>query len=260
MQKQSLTITFLGTGTSSGVPMIGCQCPVCSSENKKDNRLRSSILVESPTTTIVVDATPDFRQQMLRERVNRIDALLITHAHKDHVGGLDDTRAFQYIQQQNTKVYGNALTLEGVKRELPYAFADFAYPGVPNIDLYEITLAPFTIGDIEIVPILVWHLHMAVYGFRFGPFVYITDANHIETLEFEKIYGCDTLVLNALRHEPHISHFTLQEAVSLAQLSGAKQTYFTHISHQLGLNNVVNTSLPNGMSLAYDGLKLAFHY
>lgn len=254
----SLSITFLGTGTSSGVPMVACSCYVCTSPSEKDKRLRSSILVQSATTTILVDATPDFRQQMLREKVLRLDAVLITHPHKDHVGGLDDTRAFQFFQKSPTQVYGNQLSLDGVKSELPYAFTEFTYPGVPVIDLHEIDLTPFVIGDIPIVPILVWHHKMPVYGFRFGNFVYITDANRIEEPEKEKIRGCHTLVVNALRHEKHISHFTLQEALDLALEMKVQKAYFTHVSHQLGRHSEINATLPEGIALAYDGLRLNF--
>ncbi|TAD86547.1 MAG: MBL fold metallo-hydrolase [Bacteroidetes bacterium] len=260
MPNQTLTVTFLGTGTSSGVPMVGCQCQVCTSGSAFDNRLRSSVLLQSKETTVVIDATPDFRYQMLRQQVRGIDALLLTHPHKDHLGGLDDTRAFQYIQQRSTAVYGNAMTLEGVKRELPYAFGSSPYPGVPALDLHTIENEPFSIGDITFIPILVWHLRMPVFGYRIGPFVYITDANRIDSAELDKLGGCHTLVLNALRHEPHISHFTLDEAIAVAQESGCQQAYFTHISHQLGLHHAVNANLPPGIALAFDGLKLHFEY
>jgi phosphoribosyl 1,2-cyclic phosphate phosphodiesterase len=238
--------------------MVGCTCYVCSSPDSKDRRLRSSIMVQSETTTVVVDATPDFRQQMLMHKVMHLDAVLITHPHKDHVGGLDDTRAFQFFQKSPTKVYGSSLSLAGVKLELPYAFADYSYPGIPVIDLFEIDLAPFMIGDIPIVPVQVWHHKMPVYGFRFGDFTYITDANRIEEEEKAKIRGCHTLVINALRREKHISHYTLYEAIEVAKDVNVRQTYFTHISHQLGRHKEVNEELDENMQLAYDGLQLLF--
>ncbi|RPD47454.1 MBL fold metallo-hydrolase [Paracnuella aquatica] len=258
MKCPPLTITFLGTGTSSGVPMIGCTCEVCTSADKKDNRLRSSILVQSPTTTFVVDTTPDFRYQMLRAGVKNLDAVLFTHPHKDHIAGLDDVRAYNYLQQRTMPVYASQMTIDGLMREFAYAFADKRYPGVPQIELNSITDAPFFIGDIPVQPITVWHLRMPVYGFRFGSFTYITDANRIDAAEREKIRGSHTMVLNALRNEPHISHFTLQEAMTVVRELEVPHAYFTHISHQLGLQAAVNADLPQGMELAYDGLVLRF--
>jgi phosphoribosyl 1,2-cyclic phosphate phosphodiesterase len=250
----SLTITFLGTGTSAGVPMIACECPVCTSPDKKDNRLRSSIMVQSETTTLVVDSGPDFRYQMLRAKVKHLDAIVFTHSHKDHLAGLDDVRAFNFFGQQAMNVYASAATREAILREFPYAFYETKYPGVPDITLNTITLEPFTVGDIAITPILVWHLKMPVLGFRFGRFTYITDANRIEEAELEKIKGSEVLVLNALRREQHISHFSLGESVELAKQLQVPQCYLTHISHQMGLHNEVNAELPNGISLAWDGL------
>lgn len=252
----SLKITFLGTGTSSGVPMIACDCHVCTSPDKKDNRLRSSILVQSANTTLVVDTTPDFRYQMLREKVTHLDAVLFTHPHKDHIAGLDDVRAYNYFQEAPMQIYGNQMTLEALMREFAYAFADKKYPGIPNLELNTITLDPFVIGDIPVTPIMVWHLKMPVLGFRFGDFTYITDANRIEEGEKEKICGSKTLVVNALRKEKHISHYTLDEAVALVQELEIPQAYFTHISHQLGRHEEVENNLPPGIHLSYDGLVL----
>lgn len=253
-----LTITFLGTGTSSGVPMIGCECSVCVSTNKKDNRLRSSILVQSAHTSFVVDTTPDFRYQMLREKVKKLDAILYTHPHKDHIAGLDDVKAFTFLSGNPMEVYANALTAEALKREFYYIFSDKKYPGIPEIKLNIIDLVPFSIGDIPVIPILVWHLHMPVLAFRFGRFTYITDANRIEEAEKEKIKGSEVLVINALRKKKHLSHFTLNEAIEIAQEAKVPQAYFTHISHQLGKHEEVNSQLPAGTALAYDGLQLSF--
>ncbi|MEO6682909.1 MAG: MBL fold metallo-hydrolase [Ginsengibacter sp.] len=258
MSYPPITITFLGTGTSGGVPMIACNCTICTSNDSKDKRLRSSILVQSETTTIVVDTTPDFRTQMLREKVQKLDAVIFTHPHKDHVAGLDDIKAYNFFQHKPMEVYANELTQTALMREFPYIFTDDKYPGIPSINLHTITLDPFIIGDISVVPILVYHLNMPVLGFRFGKFTYITDANRIEQNEKKKIIGSDTFVINALRIKPHISHFTLQEAIDLAQELKVPHAYFTHISHQLGTHEEVSAELPPNIFLAYDGLKLTF--
>jgi phosphoribosyl 1,2-cyclic phosphate phosphodiesterase len=254
----SLKITFLGTGTSSGVPMIACDCEVCTSTHKKDKRLRSSIMVESSTTTIVIDTTPDFRYQMLRAGVKKLNAVLFTHSHKDHIAGLDDIRAFNYFQGQPMFVYANQMTMKALEREFQYAFGEHKYPGVPDIRTVIINDEPFLIGDIPVVPIIVWHLKMQVYGFRFGRFTYITDANRIEEAERKKIIGSDTIVLNALRKEKHISHFNLGEATTLVSELNIPHAYFTHISHQLGRHTEVERLLPEGMHLAYDEMTLSF--
>lgn len=251
-----MTITFLGTGTSTGVPMIACDCPVCASTDPKDKRLRSSILVQSATTTLVVDTTPDFRYQMLRENVRQLDAVLFTHPHKDHTAGLDDVRAFNFFSGKNMEVYANSLTEEAIKREFGYAFSDKKYPGVPAINLNTINGEPFFVGDIHVEPIRVWHLKMPVLGFRFNKFTYITDANRIEASEKARIRGSEILVLNALRKQKHISHFTLGEAIDLVQELGIPQAWFTHISHQLGKHAEINEELPDGIQLAYDRLQL----
>ncbi|HEY8387261.1 MAG TPA: MBL fold metallo-hydrolase [Parasegetibacter sp.] len=214
-------------------------------------------MIESPKTTIVIDTTPDFRYQMLREKVKKLDAILFTHPHKDHVAGLDDVRAFNFFSGMPMEIYSNELTESVILREFPYAFSEKKYPGVPEIRLNTIDLTPFTIGDILVEPILVWHLKMPVLGFRFGDFTYITDANRIDDEELEKIRGSRVLVLNALRKEKHISHFNLTEATELAQSLKVPQTYLTHISHQMGMHSEVNASLPPGISLAYDGLKIS---
>lgn len=256
MQTPRLKITFLGTGTSSGVPMIGCSCKVCVSTNKKDNRLRSSILVQSATTSFVIDTTPDFRYQMLRANVQQLDAVLFTHPHKDHIAGLDDVRAYNFFNHKPMELYANSLTEEAIKREFAYAFCDKKYPGIPNLNINTIDNNPFYIGDIFIQPILVWHIKMPVLGFRMGDFTYITDANKIEADELKKIIGSKVLVLNALRKEKHISHFNLNEAVALAQQLQIPKTYFTHLSHQMGLHAEVSAELPEGIFLGWDGLEI----
>lgn len=236
--------------------MIACECAVCTSTDKKDKRLRSSILVESHNTKFVVDTTPDFRYQMLRGNVKILDAVLFTHPHKDHIAGLDDVRAYNYVQQQPMQIYANQMTIDALMREFAYAFADKKYPGVPNLELNTITLEPFAIGDINIIPIEVWHMKMPVLGFRFGDFTYITDANRIEEREKEKIRGSKVLVVNALRKEKHISHYNLEEAIDLVQELKIPTAYFTHISHQLGKHEEIEKRLPKGIHLGYDGLMI----
>ncbi len=234
--------------------MIGCGCEVCTSTNKKDKRLRSSILVQSANTSLVVDTGPDFRYQMLRENIKHLDAVVFTHPHKDHLAGLDDIRAFNYLHRRPMDVYADSLTEEALRRDFYYAFTDTKYPGIPELDMHTITLDPFVVGDIPVIPVLVWHLKMPVMGFRFGKFTYITDANHIDADSKAKIKGSEILVLNALRKQKHISHFTLEEAVAMTIELGVPIAYFTHISHQLGLHDVVESELPGGIHLAYDRL------
>lgn len=232
--------------------MIACDCEVCTSTDKKDKRLRSSILVQSAHTTLVVDTTPDFRYQMLRSGVKKLDAVLYTHPHKDHIAGLDDIRAFNFFNKQAVDVYANEMTQAALKSEFHYVFAEHKYPGIPEIILNDIDGSFFMVGDIPVQPVKVWHLHMPVYGFRFGSFTYITDANRIEAEEKEKIKGSDILVLNALRRKRHISHFNLQEALDLGDELNIPQVYFTHISHQLGRHREVNETLDAHRLLAYD--------
>jgi len=213
-------------------------------------------MIESAKTTLVVDTGPDFRYQMLRQKVNKLDAVLFTHPHKDHLAGLDDIRAFNFFQKKPIDIYADSLTEEAIRRDFYYAFSDTKMPGVPELDLYTITLESFVIGDIPVTPILVWHLKMPVLGFRFGKFTYITDANRIDDNEKEKIKGSDVLVLNALRKQKHISHFNLEEAIQLVKELKVPQGYFTHISHQLGKHADIENELPEGIDLAYDGLEL----
>ena len=253
-----MKVTFLGSGTSQGVPIIACDCEVCSSPDPMDKRLRSSIMVENEGKTIVVDTGPDFREQMLRAQVKQLDAILFTHAHRDHLAGLDDIRGFNYKMQKAIDVYCEKRVDSAIRKEFYYAFEEPKYPGVPEMNLHHIHHEPFELFDIKIQPIQVFHHKLPVLGFRFNDFVYITDANRIEPKEMEKMKGCEVLVLNALRKEPHISHFTLDEAIALAQQINPQKTYFTHISHQLGLHIDVNKELPANMFLAHDGLELIF--
>lgn len=258
MSYPSLRVTFLGTGTSGGVPMIACGCHVCTSPDPKDKRLRSSILVQSAHTSLVVDTTPDFRTQMLREEVKKLDAVVYTHLHKDHIAGLDDIKAYNYFQKKSIDIYANELTQNALKREFSYIFADKKYPGVPSVNMHTINNELFTVGDIPVLPVLVYHLHMPVLGFRFGKFTYITDANRIDEEEKQKIKGSDTLVINALRKTEHISHFTLQEAIGLVEELKIPNGYITHISHQLGTHAEISKELPDNIKLAWDGLVLTF--
>lgn len=252
-----MKITFLGTGTSQGVPFIGCDCTVCTSADKKDKRLRTSVWIETPEASIVIDAGPDFRYQMLRAHVRRLDAIIFTHGHKDHTAGLDDVRAYNYHDNKEMEVFATPQTQEVLKREFQYIFAEKKYPGIPQINMNTINATdPFYINGLKIQPIRVLHYMLEVLGFRINNFTYITDANFIAPEELEKINGSDAFVLNALRHEKHISHYTLLEAMEIAKELDVKDTYFTHISHQLGLHKEVETLLPQGMHLAYDGLTL----
>jgi phosphoribosyl 1,2-cyclic phosphate phosphodiesterase len=252
-----LKITFLGTGTSQGVPVIGCRCPVCTSLDYRDKRLRTSIHLEIDNQSIVVDTGPDFRQQMLRENITRLDAIVFTHAHRDHTAGLDDVRAYNFMQKMDMPVYGTFPTLEQLRVEYAYAFHPNAYPGLPRIVLNEITEEPFAINGTSILPLPVMHLKLPVLGFRFRNFSYITDANFISAETVERLKGTDVLVLNALQLDSHVSHFNLEEALKMVNIISPRQTYLTHISHKLGIHSLVEQGLPPDVSLAFDGLQLS---
>jgi phosphoribosyl 1,2-cyclic phosphate phosphodiesterase len=250
-----LKITFLGTGTSQGVPVIACRCSVCTSADYQNNRLRCSVMLEVDNKVIVIDSGPDFRMQMLREEV-QLDAILFTHEHKDHVAGLDDVRAFNFKHDKEIDVYAETRVQLALKNEFSYIFSGINYPGLPRVILHDIPNEEILVQGVSVLPIRAMHYKLPVFGFRVGDFSYLTDAKTITAEEKEKMKGSKILVLNALRKEDHISHFTLSEAIALAQEVGAEQTYFTHISHQLGLHDEVQAELPEGMFLAYDGLKL----
>ncbi len=251
-----MRVTFLGTGTSQGVPVIGCKCAVCQSLDYRDKRLRSSVHLLIGGTSIVIDTGPDFRAQMLREQIDRLDAILFTHAHRDHTAGLDDVRAYNFMQQMDLPVYGTAMTLEQLRGDFAYAFQENPYPGIPRLKLNGIDQAPFQVGGTTVTPLPVMHLRLPVLGFRIGDFSYITDANFIPESTLERLRGTRILVLNALQRESHIAHFNLEEALGIARLVGAPATYFTHISHKLGTHASVQRELPEGISLACDGLQL----
>lgn len=251
-----MKITFLGTGTSQGVPVIACNCDVCTSTNPKDKRLRSSVMIEINGKVIVIDTGPDFRQQMLRVNVQQLDAVLFTHEHKDHIAGLDDVRAFNFKQQCDMPLYATEQVQESLKREFYYAFLEKKYPGVPELKLETISDEKFQVEGIEVMPIDVWHHKLPVKAFRIGGFTYITDANRIEQEELEKVKGSEIVVINALRKEEHISHFTFDEALSLLNEIKPKKAYLTHISHLLGTHDEVSKELPDFVEIAWDGLEI----
>lgn len=249
-----MKITFLGTGTSQGVPMIGCNCAVCLSSDARDQRLRSSILIETENKTLIVDTGPDFRSQMLQAQVGKLDAILLTHEHKDHVAGMDDVRAYNYIQQKAMDVYAETRVLDAVKREFAYAFSEPKYPGVPELKLIPITNEPFLIDNIRIIPIRLMHHQLPIFGYRIGNFAYLTDVSYISPEEKEKLIGCKYLVITGLRKEKHLSHFNFCEAIQLLNEIKPDKGFITHISHQLGLYSDVEKELPPNVVLAYDGL------
>lgn len=251
-----MKVTFLGTGTSQGVPVIACPCPVCRSIDYKDKRLRSSIHIQTDNTSVIVDIGPDFRQQVLRANITALDAVLLTHEHKDHTAGLDEVRSYNFKQKKDMPLYGRKIVLEQLKSEFKYIFSENKYPGVPRVELVEIDKKKFTLGDLEIEPVEVMHYKLPVYAFKIGSFAYVTDAKTISEKEKEKLKGLDVLVLNALQKESHISHLTLGEALELIAELKPRVSYLTHISHMLGFTRDVAPTLPENVHLAFDGLKI----
>ncbi len=251
-----MNVTFLGTGTSQGVPVIACDCEVCKSLDFRDKRLRVSVLIHENGKNFVIDTGPDFRQQMLRERVQYLDAVLFTHEHKDHTAGLDDIRAFNYKQKKSMPVYARKQVMEQLKKEFSYAFAEHKYPGIPEINLLEIKNEPIEVEGARFIPIEVKHMFLPVFGFRVGDFSYITDLNFISDEELEKVKGSKVVVIGALQKTEHQSHFRLDQAISLLEKLQPMQGYITHISHRMGLHKEVSKELPPFIRLAYDGLKI----
>lgn len=251
-----MKITFLGTGTSTGVPVVACNCEVCTSDDPRDKRYRTSVMLTLGNSNVVIDCGPDFRIQMLKHRVEDIDAVVFTHAHRDHIAGLDDIRAFNYILHKSIDVFGSFVTLEAIKENFPYIFAPGRYLGAPKLNLHTITLDPFTIAEFSFMPVQVMHQDMEVFGYRIGDFAYITDANYISPAEMDKIRGSKIVVINALRNSRHVSHFSLSEALDVLSDLKPEQAYLTHISHFLGKFAAVEEKLPDWVHLAYDGLQL----
>ena len=255
----SVKITFLGTGTSQGVPVIACDCYTCSSDDERDKRLRTSLFMEIGNVNIVFDAGPDFRQQMLREKITRLDAILLTHEHKDHIAGMDDVRAFNYKSQDAVDIYAEERVQKAVKKEFSYVFAEYKYPGIPRMRLNGIPPENFNVKGVEVIPIRLFHYRLPIYGFRIGNFAYITDANNIPDESKERLVGVKYLVINALRREKHISHFSLKEAIDEINKISPDRAFITHVSHQIGRYEEMSEELPSGIDLAYDGLSFSFN-
>lgn len=252
-----MKITFLGTGTSQGVPVIACDCAVCLSDDPKDNRLRAALLVETASNIFVIDAGPDFRQQMLRAHVKKIDGIFLTHEHKDHISGMDDLRAFNYRSQAAMDIYAEERVQNAVRKEYAYVFSENQYPGVPKMELHNIDGYNIIIREDTIIPLRIFHYRLPILGFRIGDMAYITDANYIPEETKEKLIGVKYLVINALRKEKHISHFSLGEALSFVEEISPRYAFITHIGHQMGKHADINRELPSNVTLAWDGLEVS---
>lgn len=251
-----MKITFLGTGTSQGVPVIACRCKVCTSADTRDRRLRSSVIVEDDGRMILIDTAPDFRQQMLREAISRLDAILFTHDHRDHIAGLDDIRAYNFLHRKPMDVYAEERVARALMHEFPYIFAERKYPGIPQVSVNIISNSPFQINGITVIPVRAMHYRLPVLGFRIGDFAYITDANHIAPEEMDKLTGLKVFTICALRKKEHISHFNLAQALEVIRMISPGSAYLTHIGHQMGLHSEVEKELPAGVYLAWDGLNV----
>jgi len=258
--KQSIRVTFLGTGTSQGVPVIACNCPICLSSDPRDKRLRSSVMVETAGKTFIIDSGPDFRQQMLQARVKDINAIIFTHEHKDHVAGLDDVRAYNFVLKKRIDVYAEKRVQEALEREFAYIFAEYKYPGIPEINMHLINENPFEIEGVKIMPVRVNHYELPVLGFRIGNFAYLTDVKTIPENEKKKLHGLEVMIINALRKEEHISHLNLEEALVLIDNLGPKQSYLTHLSHRFGLHAEEEAKLPDNVRIGYDGLQIEIDF
>ena len=255
-KKPEIEAIFLGTGTSQGVPVIACDCEVCRSVDEKDRRFRSSLLLKIKGKNYVIDAGPDFRAQMLREKVNSLQAILLTHEHVDHIFGLDDIRSFNWKQKHPTDIYAEDRVQQAIKRIFHYVFADFKYPGIPEMRLHKINNEPFLIDGIEFIPIRCYHHKLPVYGFRVGDLTYITDTNRIPEEELQKVAGTRILIINALRKEEHISHFNLDEALEIINIIKPESAYLTHLSHAFGKHADIQKELPENVFVGYDGLQI----
>lgn len=249
-------MTFLGTGTSQGVPVVACDCVVCRSADSRDQRLRSSVLIELNGKSLVIDAGPDFRQQMLKVGLKKLDAILLTHEHYDHIAGLDDIRAFNWVQKCPTDIYAEHRVQKSIKQIFSYVFAGHKYPGIPQMNLFDIESEPFLIDSTLIIPVRGMHYKLPVLGFRVGNFAYLTDMKTIADEELEKLRDLEVLVINALRIEEHLSHMNLEQALTLIEKVKPQQAFLTHISHLMGLHSEVSKKLPSNVALAYDDLHL----